>query len=98
MPWTTYDEAVELIERRFQFFPQTFRWRGHRYQVEAVEQSWTTSRPGWRRYFRVHCTPGIFDLYQDLTASTWHLRRVRWIGEPTRSVWTIARKPRLSRA
>lgn len=96
MRWKSYDEAVDLTERRFQFFPQAFRWRGHHYRVEAVERSWTSSRPGWRRYFRVHCTPGIFDLYQDLTASTWHLRRVRWATEPSQSVWTIAKKPRFS--
>jgi len=96
MSWKSYDEAVDLLERRFQFFPQAFRWRGRRYEVETVERSWTASRPRRRRYFRVHCTPGIFDLYHDLTASTWHIRRVRWAAEPSRSLWTFAKKPRFS--
>ena len=82
MRWKNYDEAVDVTERRFQFFPRPFAGGAAAIEVETVERSWTASRPGWRRYFRVQCTPGIFDLYQDLTASTWHLRRVRWAGEP----------------
>jgi hypothetical protein len=82
MGWRIYDEAVDMVQRRFQYFPLVFHWRGRRYTVEAVEQSWTTSRRGGRRhverrFFRVRCSEGSFELYQDLRAGTWHLRRAR---------------------
>ena len=96
MSWKGYNEAVEVIERRFQFFPQSFRWRGRRYEVDAVERSWTAARPTSRRYFRARCAAGLFDLYQDLTASTWHLQRVRWASEPTRSLWAVVKRWKFS--
>jgi hypothetical protein len=82
MSWKVYDEAIEMLERRFQYFPRAFRWRGRRYEVEAVEQCWTVSRRGWKRrverhFFRVHCAEGLFELFQDLRANTWHLRRAK---------------------
>jgi hypothetical protein len=78
MQWQFYDEAIEMIEMRFRYLPHRFRWRGKYYRVHTVERSWTTSRRGRdRRYFRVQCGDGILDLYQDLRAATWHLRRRR---------------------
>jgi hypothetical protein len=82
MSWKIFDEAVDMLERRFRYFPRAFRWRGQRYEVEAVERCWTVSKSGWRRrverhYFLVHCDEGAFELYQDLKAGTWHLRRAR---------------------
>jgi hypothetical protein len=79
MTWTVYDEAIEMAERRFRYFPRVFRWRGQRYEVEAVEQCWSASRRGRveRHFFRVQCAEGTFELYQDLRANTWHLRRAR---------------------
>lgn len=84
MAWKTYDEAIDVIERRHQFFPRAFRWRGRRYEVESVERCWTATRPGARRYFRLQCAAGAFDVFQDLAAGTWHVRRVRWAQEPAR--------------
>jgi len=82
MHWKIYDEAVEMVQRRFCYFPRVFYWRGHRHEVEAVEGSWTVVRPGWRRrverhFFRVRCVQGDFELYQEIRAGTWHLRRAR---------------------
>ena len=80
--WKIYDEAVELVARRFQYFPRVFRWRGCRYEVETMKRSWTVSRRGRRRrverrYFEVHCAEGAFEIYQDLTTGGWHLRRAK---------------------
>jgi hypothetical protein len=82
MTWKIYDESVDLIEKRFQYFPQAFGWRGRRYRVEAVERCWTVSRRGWRRrvarhFFQVRCAEGTFEIYQEIKSNTWHLRRAR---------------------
>ena len=73
-----YNEPIEMQTKRFGYFPKTFLWHGRRYHVKWVERAWTISRQRTRRRverrcFRVHTAEGIFDLYQDLTANTWHL-------------------------
>jgi len=75
-----YDEPIEVQAKRFGFFTQTFLWHGRRYQVKRVERAWTISRRRQRRRverrcFRVHTNEGVFDLYQDLRADTWHLEK-----------------------
>jgi hypothetical protein len=80
--WKIVDEAVDMVEQRFRYLPDAFRWRGQRYEVDAVERSWAVSRPGWkgrieRRFFRVRCAEGTFELYQDLRSGAWQLRRAR---------------------
>jgi len=81
MRWRIYDEAVELVEQRFQCLPRVFRWRGRRYNVEAVQRCWTASRRRWRgrverRFFQVQCAEGSFDL----KTGAWHLRRARFFS------------------
>jgi hypothetical protein len=81
MGWQVHNEAVEVVDKRFAFFPQALRWRGRFYEVDSVERCWTVLRRGWwrradRRHFLVQCTSGSFELYQDLENGTWHLRRV----------------------
>jgi len=54
-------EPIEMRERRYGYFPQTFIWRGCRYDVYAVERCWTVSRRGRsgrveRHCFRVRCS------------------------------------------
>jgi len=76
-----YNEQIEIKAKRFGYFPQAFLWHGRRYNVTRVEQAWTVSRRRAsrrveRRCFRVHTSEGIFDLYQDLLANTWHLEKV----------------------
>lgn len=76
-----YNEPIEMRAKRFGYFPKTFLWHGHRYDVRRVERAWTISRRRARRRverrcFRVHTAEGVFDLYQDLGANTWHLERV----------------------
>lgn len=70
-------ESIEMIARRFGYFPNTFKWRGNKYYVEAVERCRTTARRDnhqmERHYFQVHCAEGTFNLYQDLRLNTWHI-------------------------
>jgi hypothetical protein len=87
MSWKIYDEAVDMVQQRFRYLPHAFCWRGRRYTVEAVEKIWTVSRRGRRRgvdrrFFQVRCSAGSFELYQDLRAGTWHLRRAKLAAAP----------------
>ena len=82
MGWKLYNESVEMLGLRYQFLPQLFRWHGRFHHVDSVERCWTVSRRRrgghhQRRYFQVQCGDGVFELYQDLVAGTWHLRRSR---------------------
>ena len=56
-------EPIEMRKRRHGYFPKTFVWRGHRYDVYAVERCWTVSRRGRdgrveRHCFQVRCSFG----------------------------------------
>ena len=82
MGWKIYDEPVEMMQRRFKYFPRVFRWRGQRYRVEAVAQRWTRVRRARegrmeRHYWQLQCAQGDFELFQDIRTGTWHLRRAR---------------------
>ena len=68
-------EAIEMRERRYGYFPRTFMWRGHEYNVEAVEKAETTFAGAKlnRHYFQVRCAEGVFVVFQDLKANTWHI-------------------------
>lgn len=82
MAWKIYDDTIEMVQRRFQYFPDVFAWRGRRHRVQSVRRCWTVSRRGWKRrvarhYFEVECAEGEFELYQDAQHGTWHLRRAR---------------------
>jgi hypothetical protein len=86
MGWKIYDEAVEMVGRRFGYYPQVFRWRGRFFRVHDVERCWTRSGRGTRHdrrrraerhFFQVSCDEGTFEVYQDLRANTWHLRRAK---------------------
>lgn len=73
-------EPIEMRERRHGYFPKSFIWRGHRYDVHAVERCWTVSRRSRgsrveRHCFRVRCREGTFEVYQDVRHNTWHLQR-----------------------
>ena len=74
----TGSESIEMRERRHGYFPKVFVWRGHRYNVHAVERCWTIARQGGRvdrHCFRVRCREGTFELYQNVRHNTWHMQR-----------------------
>ena len=82
MGWKIFDESVDMMERRHRYFPHLFRWRGQRFQVDAVERCWTVSRRSWRgsvrgRFFQVRAGGGTFELFQDADTGLWQLRRAR---------------------
>jgi hypothetical protein len=66
-------EAVEILERRFGYFPRRFRWRGTTYEVVAVERCWTSLRHNPRLCFRVRCREGLFELSQDVRLNRWEV-------------------------
>mgnify|MGYP005644759813 CR=1 FL=1 len=81
-------DPIEMRERRHNYFPKSFVWRGLRYDVDAVERCWTVSRRSRggrveRHCFRVRCSfgppqdrqRGTFEVYQDVRHNTWHIRR-----------------------
>jgi hypothetical protein len=85
MGWKIFDESVDMIERRHRYFPHLFRWRGQRYQVDAVERCWTVSRRGWKKsvrghFFQVRAGGGSFELFQDAETGLWQVRRARLEG------------------
>ena len=70
-------EPIEMRERRHNYFPKVFVWRGHRYNVHAVERCWTVSQRGGtvnRHCFRVRCREGVFTVFQNVRHNTWHTR------------------------
>lgn len=73
----TIRQAVEIKEKRFGYFPKTFRWHGKHYDVQAVERCWTITRAESQLCFRVRCHEGMFDLFQNTRDNTWFLSPVR---------------------
>jgi hypothetical protein len=65
--------AVEIQEKRFGYFPKVFRWRGKRYDVQAVERCWNATAAFPQLCFRVRCHEGSFDLCQNVRDNTWRL-------------------------
>lgn len=93
MPWQNYDEAVDMLEKRHQYFPQTFRWHGRRYEVDSIERCWQVVKRRLvspRQFFRVRCADGVFELYRDLEAGTWHMARARLAPAPVPVVRGLA--------
>lgn len=69
--------AVEILEKRFGYFPQRFQWRGHAHQVQQVERTWTKMGKSAQLCFRVRCREGVFDLTQSVKTNIWSLSVVR---------------------
>lgn len=67
------NDAVEIQEKRFGYFPQRFRWRGKIHDVQAVERCWTKTGRSAQLCFRVRCGDGVFDLTQNVKTNIWTL-------------------------
>lgn len=90
-------ETIEMLARRYDYFPASFRWRGRRFIVLAVEKCWTMAGQPARRLFRVRCADGCFTLEQTLApgerqamahGEQWRVRRwpLRlWLRHPRRA-------------
>ena len=73
-------EPIKIQEWQHGCFPKAFVWRGHQFDVHAVERCWTVSRHvrGGRveqHCFRVRCPEGTFEVCHDIRRNTWHLER-----------------------
>ncbi len=78
MAWRI-EEPILMERQRYAFLPEAFVWRGRRFDVRRVERCWTQARGSGdgrieRRYFRVRCDYGTFDVYHDLLANAWCVR------------------------
>jgi hypothetical protein len=92
MGWKFYDEAIDMIQRRFGYFPRLFSWRGRCYEVDSVDRCWDVQRRGKRpprRFFQVQAADGVFELYRDLEAGTWHIRRAKLLPAAAPAVRAI---------
>ena len=68
-------EPVQLVAKTHSYFPASFRWRGRRFDVVAVEKCWTTSGRAVRRLFSVRCQAGRFVLQQTVEGDHWQVTR-----------------------
>lgn len=66
------DLQIQMLERRFGYFPKTFRAGGQVHEVEYVSRCWTKVDRHPRLYFQVHTPAGDMVLYQDVHSNTWH--------------------------
>lgn len=71
------DDAIEVLEKRFGYFPHRFQWRGHIHTVQAVERTWTKMGRVAQLCFRVRCSEGVFDLTQNAKTNIWALSVVQ---------------------
>jgi len=72
-------EPVELVAQRYNYLPQSFRWRGDLRRVRVVARVWEERGPLLgtpRRCFEVICGQGgSYVLFQDLWLGTWYMSR-----------------------
>jgi hypothetical protein len=67
-------DPIHMVSRRHNYFPRRFLWRGTHYDVHSVERAWTEmKRSGGQHFFRVRCSEGTFDIYQDISLNAWYL-------------------------
>ncbi len=70
----------ELEVREERGIPRAFRWQGRCYAVDEVLERWRETGRWWRGeapklFFRVETGGGIWEIYLDTRANTWHLYR-----------------------
>lgn len=67
-----------LLDRRYNYLPWRFVWRGAAHYVCKIERAW--SAHGWlrrpRHYFRVRCLDDqVYDIFQDVGLNAWFVKR-----------------------
>jgi hypothetical protein len=68
-------EPVQLVAKTHGYFPASFRWRGRRFDVVAVEKCWTVSGRAVQRLFSVRSQAGRFVLQQSVEGDQWQVTR-----------------------
>ncbi len=71
------NDAVQVLEKRFGYFPHRFQWRGKLHQVQAIERTQTKMGRVAQLCFRVRCSEGTFDLTQNAKTNIWSLSVVQ---------------------
>ncbi len=69
-------QKIEMMSRRFGYFPRTFRVGAVTHTVTRVDRCWTTStrsHPLAHHYFAVTCEDGAYTVYQDIKTGEWYL-------------------------
>ena len=74
-------EPIALFEKRYNYQPLRFMYRGEERRVRRVEKSWgesaTWRRPP-RRYFRVRCQDDqVFHIIHDVQLDAWYLEHTK---------------------
>ena len=72
-------EPIALCEKRYNFLPQRFMYRGEERKVRRVEKVWA-ERATWRKpprqIYRVRCQDDqTFDLVHDVRLDAWYLEQ-----------------------
>ncbi len=72
-------EPIMLREKRFNFLPQRFLYRGTEQQVRRIQRTWdaaATWKRNARHYFEVRCTDDrCFRLVHDIALNAWFAER-----------------------
>ena len=81
-------EKIEMVATRYDYFPASFRWRGRRLDVAAVEKCWTRQRQLTQRLFRVRTEAGVFVLAFEPARGIWRVKSwplTYWLPRLSRS-------------
>lgn len=74
-------DPIWLREKRFNYLPQQFVWRGVAHRVHRVERAWSapaTRQHPPRHYFRVRCLDDhVYQIFQDVRLNAWFVERSR---------------------
>ncbi len=72
-------EPILLREKRFNYLPTTFLWRGVDHRVHRVERAWSATgrrQTTPRHYFRVRCIDDrVYNIFQDVRLNAWYVER-----------------------
>ncbi|HEY1016005.1 MAG TPA: DUF6504 family protein [Herpetosiphonaceae bacterium] len=72
-------DQIWLREKRYNYLPQQFVWRGVTHRVHRVERAWSapaTRQQSPRHYFRVRCLDDrVYQIFQDVRLNAWFVER-----------------------
>lgn len=72
-------EPITLCEKRFNYLPTKFLWRGIDHRVHRIERTWSAAggrqKPP-RHYFRVRCGDDqVYNIFQDVRLNAWYVEK-----------------------
>ena len=74
--------TIQMLQRRFNYFPKSFVWNNQTHTVMNVLRCWTIAHG---LTFRVRCAAGTFDLTQNMRTNTWTLQPLQKGVDPCHS-------------